>query len=282
MKRLRGYIRLVRFELPLSAGVCVVMGQMFALGTFASIPDTTLGFLSIFLLSASILVSNDYFDVETDRVNAPERPIPSGAVSPFGAFLFSILLLVTGLLVSLFLGKTTFAIAFLLALVGFLYNRKFKKSGLPGNLMVSLSVGMTFIYGGASVGMPFDKIAWFFGVIAGLIDLGEEIAADDMDVEGDRLIRSASLAIKRGRRYALAISASIFFLVILLTCIPFFLRWFEPVYIAPIALMDTAIAYSTVRLLQSRDAAGRVHIRRLYLGATAGLVLFLIMRLAGF
>ncbi len=73
--------------------------------------------------------------------------------------------------------------------------------------MVSFSVGMTFIYGALSVGLPFDLRAWFFGIIAALIDLGEEIAADAMDMEGDLLIHSNSLAIKYGRDFALKISA---------------------------------------------------------------------------
>jgi geranylgeranylglycerol-phosphate geranylgeranyltransferase len=69
--------------------------------------------------------------------------------------------------------------------------------------------------------------------------------------------------------------------VIALTAIPFLLRWFTIVYVPPIAAMDIVIAYSTMRLLKSRDNEGRAHIRRLYLGATAGLLLFLLMRLLG-
>ena len=103
-----------------------------------------------------------------------------------------------------------------LAVIGFLYNRKFKKHGLAGNLLVSFSVGMTFIFGGLSVGLPFNKMVLFFGVIAALIDLGEEIAADSMDVKGDLLIESNSIAIRFGKEAALKVSVRIFFLVILL------------------------------------------------------------------
>ena len=81
MNKIIGLLKLLRFELPFSAGVCVVMGQLLALREFASILITIFGFASVFLISASILVLNDYFDVETDKVNAPHRPIPSGLVS---------------------------------------------------------------------------------------------------------------------------------------------------------------------------------------------------------
>ena len=163
MKKITGLFRLLRFELPFSAGVCVVMGQLLALGGFAPVSRTLTGFLSIFCVSSSILVLNDYFDVESDRINAPHRPIPSGLVTPQEALFLSILLLAIGVIFSYLINAVALACAAGLLIIGFLYNRRFKKSGLPGNLMVSVSVGMTFIYGGISAGRPFNKMVWFFG-----------------------------------------------------------------------------------------------------------------------
>lgn len=281
MKKFNGYLKLLRIELPFSAGVCVVLGQLFALNEFASALITIAGFSSVFLISASILVFNDYLDVETDRINAPHRPIPSNIISPSEALYFSLLLLSAGLILSYFIGASALIISIGLAVIGFLYNRYFKKSGLPGNLMVSFSVGMTFIYGGATVGSPINKTVLFFGLIAALIDLGEEIAADSMDIEGDLLINSNSLAIKHGKTAALKISGLIFFTVLLLTPVPFILNWFPAVYIIPIGIMDISIAYSVWRLLNSKNDEGRKYIRWIYLGGTFGLLVFLSMRLIG-
>jgi len=279
MKKIKGLLRLLRFELPFSAGVCVVMGQLLSLGNFASVFETINGFLSIFCISASILVLNDYFDVETDKINAPDRPIPSNMVTSSETLFLSISLFLVGLFLSYLINIIALLIAIILSIIGFLYNRKFKKSGLYGNLMVSFSVGMTFIYGGLTVGLPFNKIAWFFGIIAALIDLGEEIAADSMDMKGDILIDSNSLAIKYGKQTALKISGYIFFFVILLTIIPFVMKWFPTVYLIPITIMDIAISYPSFRLLKSENEKGRKYIRWIYLGATFGLIIFLLMRL---
>lgn len=255
------------------------MGQLLALGKFASVFEIISGFLSIFSVSASILVLNDYFDVETDKINAPTRPIPSNLVTPTEALVLSIILLFIGLVLSYLISVTAFICSIILLIIGFLYNRKYKKSGLPGNIMVSFSVGMTFIYGGISVGLPFNKMVLFFGVIAALIDLGEEIAADSMDMQGDILINSNSLAIKYGKDSALKISSYIFLFVILLTSLPFILNWFPLVYLLPIAVIDFAIAYSVLRLLKSNNQEGRRYIRWIYLGATLGLLIFIFMRL---
>lgn len=281
MSKLKGLFSLIRFELPLAAGICVVLGQVFALGYFAPVVLTLTAALSVFFISASILVSNDYFDIETDKINAPQRPIPSGLVSPAQALALAIFLLLAGLLLSLKISLDALLFSIGLTIIGLLYNRKFKKHGLLGNLMVSFSVGMTFIFGGLSVGMPFNKVVLFFGVIAALVDLGEEIAADSMDVKGDKLIDSKSIAIKHGKEKALRVSAFIFVLVILLSIIPFLLGWFNIVYLIPIAVMDMFIAYSTYKLVNSKNEEGRKYIRLLYLGATFGLVVFLIMRLIG-
>lgn len=279
MDKIRGFIKLIRFELPFSAGVCVVMGQILALGKFASIFLIFKAFISVFLISASILALNDYFDVETDRMNAPLRPIPSGLILPSEALFFSIILLIAGFYLSYLISIQVLLISIFLTVIGFLYNRYFKKSGLPGNLMVSFSVGMTFIYGGASVNMIFNKIVIFFFFVAALIDLGEEIAADSQDIKGDLLIKSNSLAIKYGASTAIKVSTGIFFFVVILSIIPFIINWFPVIYLIPISIMDLSIIYSSVNLLKNKNDEGRKFIRWLYLGSTLGLIVFLTMRL---
>ncbi|MDZ4121062.1 MAG: UbiA family prenyltransferase, partial [Candidatus Cloacimonadaceae bacterium] len=253
MNKIIGLVRLMRLELPLAAGICVIMGQIFALSGFAPWKHGISAFLSVVMISASILVMNDYFDYESDKINAPKRPIPANLVKPIEALVFALILLFCGLLLSYMIGIYIFVIAMGLAVIGFLYNRFFKRTGLAGNIMVSFSVGMTFIYGGASVCSPFHPTVLLFALMVALIDLGEEIAADAMDIDGDLLIKSRSLAIKHGKSTALLISSLIFSMVIILSILPFIFGWFATIYLLPILIMDLSIIYSTLRLLQSRD-----------------------------
>lgn len=281
MKKLFGLFRLIRFELPFAAGACVVLGQLLALEKFASLNLVSAGFFSVFFISGAILVLNDYFDVETDKINAPHRPIPSNIVTKEEALLFSVILFIAGLFLSHSINLTAFICAILLTVIGILYNRKFKKSGLTGNLMVSFSVGMTFIFGGISVGSPFNEVVWLFALIAALIDLGEEIAADAMDAKGDTLINSKSIAIKYGKETAIKVSVSIFIFVILLTLLPIIKNWFSKIYIIPIFIIIISIAFPSYKLLKSKDEEGRKYIRYIYLGSTAGIIIFIIMKLFG-
>ena len=144
-KKVRGVIQILRPELPLAAGMCVVIGQLLALGA-APPPDALiLGFTTGFFLSASALVTNDYFDLEVDRINAPQRPLPAGLLTLRETMLLGLVLALIGLAAAAIFGLLAFGLSFIVWLLGFLYNWKVKAMGLWGNLIVAGSVAFTFI-----------------------------------------------------------------------------------------------------------------------------------------
>jgi len=277
-RKLQGLFRLFRFELPLSAGICVILGELLALGEIPAFREMILGFSSVFLISAASLILNDYFDLESDRINAPTRPLPAGLVTECDVILLFIGVTIVGLATSALLGFMSLLVGLLAWTVGFLYNWRFKKSGLPGNLMVSFSVGMTFIFGGIAVGRPFEVAVWFFGILAALINLGEEIAADAMDVEGDRQAGSRSLPVLFGQESAIRISAAIFLLVIATSALPFLLGWMDWLYVTPFLIMDGVILFSTLKLLDSRQVNRRRYIRWIYLSASLAILSVIVIR----
>ena len=132
-EKITGLLALFRFELPLFAGVNVVVGQIMALGAAPPISEAVLGFASVFLISATALIRNDYFDLETDRINAPERPLPSGKVMPHEALILSILVTLLGLAASVLVSIPAFITTLLVWVVGVFYNWRFKRSRILGN-----------------------------------------------------------------------------------------------------------------------------------------------------
>ncbi|HEY3310456.1 MAG TPA: UbiA family prenyltransferase [Anaerolineales bacterium] len=276
--KLQGLLRLFRFELPFAAGVCVVLGEILAYGKIPGASQVILGFLSIFLISASALILNDYFDIETDKINAPERPLPSGLVTEREALALAGMVTLLGSILAWMISTVALWVVILTWVTGFLYNWRFKKAGFVGNLMVTFSVGMTFIFGGIAVGRPLEKIVWVFALMVMLVDLGEEIAADAMDMEGDCQAGSRSLAVLYGREKALKISAVIFFLVIVTSLVPFFCGWLDWIYLFPLLMMDAVILYATRKLLDENVANKRKYIRWIYLSGSAALVIFIVIR----
>jgi geranylgeranylglycerol-phosphate geranylgeranyltransferase len=277
-RKLQGLLRLFRFELPFSAGICVILGELLALGEIPAFRELILGFSSVFLISAASLILNDYFDLESDRINAPTRPLPAGLVAERDVILLFIGVTIVGLVASALLSFMSLLVGLLAWTVGFLYNWRFKKSGLPGNLMVSFSVGMTFIFGGIAVGKPFEVAVWFLGMLALLINLGEEIAADVMDVDGDLKAGSRSLPVLFGQESAIRISAAIFLLVIAISALPFLLGWMEWLYVTPFLFMDGVILFSTLKLLDSGRVNRRRYIRWIYLSASLAILSVIVIR----
>lgn len=138
---------------------------------------------------------------------------------------------------------------------------------------------MTFVFGGIAVDRPFESMVWFFAIMVMLVDLGEEIAADAMDIEGDRKVGSRSLALVLGRENALRISGATLLLVIVVSSLPFLFGWLEWIYLFPILLMDVVILYSTSKLLDSRIVNRRIYIRLIYLSGLVAILIFIIIRM---
>jgi geranylgeranylglycerol-phosphate geranylgeranyltransferase len=256
---------LLKTELPVAAGVCVVVGEVIS-GRVPTFPEAAFGFLVGFLLSGAAMMSNDVWDLEVDRVNHPERPLPSGRISVGEVWALVTLFSLCGFVAAGLLGLAPLALSIVIWVVGQLYNWRFKESGLPGNMMVSISVSSTFVLGGVAVGGLGAGIVWLFGAIAFLFDLAEEIGSGAMDMEGDRLRGSRSLAITKGKPFALRVSASIFAVVVALTTLPYILSWLGTIYIALVLILDAAIVYFVYKLLRSETPEqGRKELRKLYL-----------------
>ena len=113
---------------------------------------------------------NDIQDHEIDKHNHPERPIPSGALTLVqakavgrAAFLLSIIALLSAMTVAALYSEhliqwlPSIGIWFLAFLLMFHYEMvipasfMLKHKGLPGNLAISLLVGIVIVFGAAAV-----------------------------------------------------------------------------------------------------------------------------------
>jgi geranylgeranylglycerol-phosphate geranylgeranyltransferase len=279
-KKVRGLFELIRPELPFAAGVCVIIGEIIAFGSFPSFQKLFLGFVWGFFISSPAMIINDYFDIEVDRVNSPHRPLPSGLILTATAISLAIITTLIGLAASIFINKTAVLLYIIFWLIGFLYNWKLKEMGLLGNLLVASSVAITFILGGIAVGEPWNKAVWILSLIVFLFDLGEEIAADAMDIEGDRKRNVKSIAILIGKKNALRISVSLFLLVIIFSFLPVFWDLLGTSYLVIISITDMLIFFFGMKLLKSRTIkAGRFSIRAIYLSALFGMLAIIISKI---
>jgi geranylgeranylglycerol-phosphate geranylgeranyltransferase len=136
----------------------------------------------IFMAGANAL--NDYYDRNTDKINHPERPIPSRKIRPITALNFGTSVLFISIILAVFINLTSFLIVLAAALLIILYEIHYKNRGLIGNLMISLLVALVFIFGGAVV-TSFELNIILAGM-AFFATLGREIVKDIEDIKGDQ------------------------------------------------------------------------------------------------
>ena len=105
----------------------------------------------VMLYTAASNALNDALDYEIDLINRPERPIPLGYVSIKGALFISFLLFAFGVALCLQLSDMAIGIGVFISLpLMVTYSTSLKGRYLIGNLVVSLLLGASFLFVGAS------------------------------------------------------------------------------------------------------------------------------------
>jgi geranylgeranylglycerol-phosphate geranylgeranyltransferase len=249
MQRLGGLVELTRPGNAVLSGLLTFIGAFvagFDAGAGGLLVDTAPELRAVAAVAATMLAVgagnaiNDYFDREIDRINAPDRPIPRGAVTPRGALLFSVLLFGLAVGLALLLPPLAIGIAVvnLLALVA--YTELFK--GLPGvgNALVGYLGGSTFLFGGAAVGGRLQPVVVLF-VLAALATFAREVVKDVEDVAGDREEGLNTLPIAYGERTALVVASVALALALLASPAPYLIGTFSLVYLAAVLPADAVM-----------------------------------------
>src|SRR2546425_9999189 len=249
--RLAPFLTLIRIPNCLMIGLAVLVAETIGLGSVPSPMEAVFGFLTAFLLLAGTMVFNDIQDVQVDRVNSPDRPIPSGKVTIRQAYALSIVFSGLALISSLVLGILTFLTALAaLALMAY-YNTRGKKTGLLGNAVVSFNVALPFFFGGLAVG-NLRPLLFIFFLLAFLANMAREIAKGIADIVGDRAKGERTVAVVMGTSPAARMTASLFAVAVVLS---FTAPLFDNVslfYYPGVAVADVGFLYSSYRLLRDQ------------------------------
>lgn len=100
---------------------------------------------------AAGLIINDLCDIETDRKERPDRPLPSGQIRPLAAGVIALLLLGAGQAFCCTLDSQAWWIGFMLVLTIFLYNIGFKNIPVIGPLTMGACRGLNVLLGASAV-----------------------------------------------------------------------------------------------------------------------------------
>ena len=201
----------------------------FITGTLHPAINVLLACVSGGLIAAGANTINDYFDLEIDRINKPKRPLVAGKLLSSQALIIALFEFAVGSLLALFIGLLAFIIAFSISLLLFFYSYRLKRLPLIGNLAVSFSTGMAFIYGGIAVHRVVETL--IPAIFAFFYHFGREIIKDIQDREGDTSEKARTFPIIYGNRLSLILTTLNFALLTVLVFLPFLFGWYGIKYI---------------------------------------------------
>lgn len=278
---LKAVPELMRIPNDIFIGIAVIIGMVISLRQIPSIDKLISGFFSGFFISASVMIANDIVDLEIDRINNPKRPLPSNRITITQAKILVFLFIVLGLWLSITLNFYNFLIAVIFWFLGIIYNKYLKKTGILGNLIVSASVAIPFIYGSVGIlGYP-TILSMIFATLAFLSNTGREIIKGIIDLRGDKTFMIKTLAVTKGASYAGVIASILIIASVALSPLPLLISKINIFYYLPLVLVTDIVflyaVFKTIKLIKIGKYSELIEIKKLlFVGMGFGLLAFLL------
>jgi len=265
-----GYVELTRPINCVMVGFAVIIGEIMVHKTIFVAP-TVLGFITGFSITGASMASNDYWDQSVDKVNSPNRPLPSGRVQPKEAIILTMILSTIGLAVSFLTNSgLTLSVASLGLVMFLLYNYRLKQLGLVGNLLVSVSISLPLVYGGIMVpgqtqSMDRYYALCFFEAMIFMSNTGREVNKGITDVEGDKVRVISTIAMKHGDRIAALLSGSLYLAAVAISPLPWLLGQVSWPYLILVAAADSGLAMSAFMLFRDYSRENALKVKKMVL-----------------
>ncbi len=235
--------------------------------------------LSSILIAAAGYIINDYFDLNIDLVNKPQRMVVDKSISRRWAIFFHLIFSMSGILMGFYIGLQTgnwflgFANAVCVIVLWF-YSTNFKKNLLIGNILISLLTAwvvlvvyfyavqykldsLTYIVTD-NAAQKLLRLALLYTSFAFIVTLIREVVKDIEDIEGDRKHGCRTMPIVWGVEFS-KIFATIWMviLLVLLLIVTFYIlqlkMWVPALY--NILLIVAPAAWSLRLLLKAETTA---------------------------
>jgi len=213
LKLIKAFLRLVRWPNLLFIAItqilfvyCIVHPVMHAAGALPNIHGVyfILLMVSSVVIAAAGYIINDYFDLNIDQINKPDKLVVAKIISRRWVIFWHLFLSAAGIIIGLYIDYTTsvkflgFANFVCVSLL-FIYSISLKKKLLSGNIVISsLTAWVILVIGwcetsnllqaglAGSFTEKITRISFLYAGFAFVISLIREVVKDMEDIEGDR------------------------------------------------------------------------------------------------
>jgi 4-hydroxybenzoate polyprenyltransferase len=221
---------------------------------------------SVFIAAAGYII-NDYFDLNIDRINKPQRLIVQKIISRRWTILWHFFLSMFGVAIGFYLDLTTRVTLLgfsnlICACLLFIYSISLKKKLLAGNILISLLTAWTvlvvswcearFFFNPADVNIhKIIRITFLYTGFAFVISLIREAVKDMEDIEGDRKFDCKTMPIVWGFN-ASKIYVAIWLVTLILSLVLLLLYmlqihwWFSVIYCLILIIIPVLKIFQTL------------------------------------
>lgn len=227
MEKIKAYYHLSRPISTITGALAVLLGGYVAqTGVWWPV---LLAALVTFIVGASSNAFNDYLDIEIDRINQPQRVLPSGQLAPRDALIFSIVLAAFSIIIGWFISMPAFIIIVTCNALLYIYSWKLKSTVLLGNATIALIASASVFLGGVSAGNVQPSI--ILATIVATVIMAREILKTMADYEGDLAQQVSTISTVWGMRAAHALFVTIGITALIVLLLPFFVADYNRAYI---------------------------------------------------
>ncbi|MEM5804420.1 MAG: UbiA family prenyltransferase [Candidatus Aenigmatarchaeota archaeon] len=243
--RIRAYVDILRPMNGVMASLGVMIGAILA-GVGTPLPLEFFTAVAIaFMISGAGMIVNDYFDYYIDRVNRPNRVLPSGKISRGAARLYAAsLYIVSNLLAISLLNTYLVTLTFFNSLVTYFYAEKLKKRPV-GHVAIGWLTASAFLYGGLIFG-SVRPLVLLLAAMAFFTNISREIVKAVEDMRGDKMYSVRSLPLTIGVAGSRQIAAILAVIAIIFSFIPVILHKLSAYYFPIMVVADAMFAYAII------------------------------------
>lgn len=212
-------------------------------------------FLMVFLATGAGNMLNDYYDVDIDRINKPNRPLPSGRISLRGAVFLTIFCFSVALLIAFLINPVSGILGFINVFILIWYAKILKRTVLLGNLSIAFLTGSTFLFGASFFGTDGVLVMIPLFLLAFLATAAREIVKDIEDIKGDAEDGAVTFPIQYGEKPAAYLASAFGFLAVLLSPLPYLMGILSAKYFLVLFVAVFCFFLAIYALLKQKDYA---------------------------
>jgi 4-hydroxybenzoate polyprenyltransferase len=187
---------------------------------WATFIDVIVGSLTAACLNAASNGLNQIYDLEIDRMNKPDRPLPAGRLTLAEAWWFTLGCYALAILSAATVNTEFLVIVLFTSFLTYAYSGppfRTKRFGILANLTIAIPRGCLLkVAGWSAVATILEPEPWLIGSIFGLYVLGSATTKDYSDIEGDKAHGCRTLPIRFGIRQSAWMISPFFVLPFLL------------------------------------------------------------------